>query len=285
MAFEEEEVVDFRLVSTYVPLVMLMLRSVLLLGAAQFAAAALDAHGTLVVTLVAVVYFDALAFRHDRLNQACGFLCPVALCVMQARPRDRECDAGYAQALVYAVDMVWAVSCTSYVAIACYKGLFVVRVVYAGVLWALCAVVHSLATCERLDVQHQIVRTVLYYLTCTLFFYHRHLPALLDRNSHQLSVMHIFYHVFFVQHYVLLGSVLVATLVFGAAYYAEHLRAPVWAAAKAWGGDATAKRAAQRQPPRVVPSTAGAAGALDTPNEAEDLMRELRAAQKMNEQA
>ena len=54
----------------------------------------------------------------------------------------------------------------SYVAIVCYKGMFVVRTVYAAALWALCTIVHALTTCERLDVQHQAVQTVRYYRSC-----------------------------------------------------------------------------------------------------------------------
>ena len=105
----DDEGVDFRLVATYVPLVLLVLRGVLLLTASQFIAALLDAHGALVVTLAAVVYFDALAFRLDRLNQACGFLVPVALCIMQARvplPSASDCDSVYVQAVMWSVDMV-----------------------------------------------------------------------------------------------------------------------------------------------------------------------------------
>ena len=104
-----DEAVDFRLVATYVPLVLLMLRGVLLLTASQFIAALLDAHGALVVTLAAVVYFDAHTFRADRLNQACGFLLPVALCIMQSRvplPSASDCDSVYVQAVMWSVDMV-----------------------------------------------------------------------------------------------------------------------------------------------------------------------------------
>jgi len=244
-----------------VPLVLLVLRAVLLLGAAQLVADVLDARGALIVTLVAVAYFDALAFRNDRLNRACGFLCPVVLCIVQTRATryTNDCDASYAQALVYAVDMTWAVSATSYVAIAAYKGFFVVRVVYAAAVWALLAIMHTLTTCERLDVQHQLMRTVLYYLTCTLYFYHRHAPTL-ERGHHQLSVLHIFYHVFFVQRFVLLGSVLVAGIVFVAVYYSEHVRGQMWTAAsdtRTWTAtvDETAATGACKRARARVPET------------------------------
>ena len=225
MAQLDEEELNFQLVSTYVPLVLLLARSVLLLTAAQFVAEPLEEHGALMLVLVVAVYFDAHVFRHNRLNQACGFLCPVALCVLQGRLRRVDgCDTTFAQVALWAVDMVWAISCTSYVAIVCYKGYFVVRVVYAAATWAVCAILHTMASCVPLDVHHQIVRTVLYYLACTLFFYFRYTATCLERGSrdrscYQQSVLHIFLHVFYVQHYVLLGSVVMASIVFGAAYY------------------------------------------------------------------
>ena len=178
---------------------------------------------------------------------------------------------------------VWAISCTSYVAIVCYKGLFVVRIVYAAAAWALCAIVHALSTCERLDVQHQVVRTLLYYISCTLFFYHRHSPAITDRGSFHLSVVHVFYHVFFVQHYVLLGSVLVAGLVFGAAYYAEHAarlrgaHAPPWRPAAA--ADCSQKGSGEW---RAAGPSEWRATKTDAKADAADMetLRELRAAQQ-----
>ena len=217
----------------------------------------------------------------------------LAIVQTRATRHTRDCDATYALAVLYAVNMTWAVSATSYVAIACYKGLFVVRVAYAAAAWALLAVAHSLAACERLDVQHQLMRTVLYYLTCTLYFYHRHAPTL-ERSHHQLSVLHIFYHVFFVQRFVLLGSVLIAGMVFGAVYYSEHLRGGhLWAACetKSWegvsaGADEAAatgagvavasKRAWARTPP--PPRT-------PLPDAQDDDLMMLRAAQKLCEQA
>lgn len=297
MAAQADDAIDFRLVSTYVPLVLLVLRGVLLLGAAQLVADFLDARGALVVALVAVVYFDALAFSSCRLNKACGFLGPVALCLLQARTtpiESRDCDAGYAQALVYGVDMMWAVSATSYVAIACYKNYFVVRVAHAAATWAVCAILHTLTTCERLDVQHQVMRTVLYYLTCTLYFYHRHAPAL-ERKHHQLSVLHIFYHIFFVQRFILLGSVIIACMVFGALYYSEHLRsahvfpacdAKPWAAPCGVSAGICADEAAATNTGVAVASKRTWARPPPAPADVQDddLMM-LRAAQKLSEQA
>jgi len=294
MAAQADDAIDFRLVSTYVPLVLLVLRGVLLLGAAQLVADFLDARGALAVALVAVVYFDALAFSMCRLNKACGFLCPVALCLLQARTtpvETRDCDAGYAQALVYGVDMVWAVSATSYVAIACYKNYFVVRVAYAAAAWAFCAILHTLTTCERLDVQHQVMRTVLYYLTCTLYFYHRHAPTL-ERKHHQLSVLHIFYHIFFVQRFILLGSIIIACMVFGALYYCEHLRSahPFLACeAKPWASPGVS--AGTGADDAATTNTGVAVASKRTwarpppPDAQDDDLMMLRAAQKLSEQA
>ena len=289
MPAQADDVVDFRLVSTYIPLVLLVLRGVLLLGAAQLVADFLDVRGALVVALVIVVYFDALAFSGCRLNRACGFLGPVALCLLQARtmPVDtRYCDTGYAQALVYGVDMAWAISATSYVAIACYKNYFVVPVTYAAAAWASCAMLHTFTTCEILDVQHQLIRTILYYLTCTLYFYHRHAPAL-ERQNHQLSVLHIFYHIFFVQRFVLLGSIIIAGIVFGALYYSDNIRSPA-CEAKPWAGPSVSAgtcvdEAAATNTGVAVASKRTWARPPTADTQDDDLMM-LRAAQKLNEQ-
>lgn len=266
MSSPGDEPVNFQLVSTYVPLLLLLLRSVLLLTAAHLCAALLEAHGALLVILAVLVYFDAHAFRHNKLNQACGFLCPVALCVLQARVAhgSQDCEATYLQVALWSVDMVWAVSCTSYVAIVCYKGYFVVRVLYAALGWAACAVVHALAACAPLDFPHQLIRTVLYYLTCTLFFYVKCSSPLVDRGSYQFAVLHVFVHIFFVQHYVLLGSVVAAAVVFGAAYYVKV--------------SSSFTRPAHK-PYAVTAYPAPACGDA----ESSDLMRELRAAQKSAE--
>jgi len=268
MSSTEEETVNFQLVSTYVPLLLLLMRSIFLLTAAHLGAAFLEAHGAFVVALVGLVYFDAHAFRNNKLNQACGFLCPVALCVIQARVArySMDCDATYMQVALWTVDMLWAVSCTSYVAIVCYKGYFVVRVMYAALVWAAFAIVHALAECAPLDFHHQVIRTILYYITCTLFFYVKCSATHVDRASYQFAVLHVFVHVFFVQHYVLLGSVVAVGGVFGAAYYV-----------KISGGY-------PRPANKLYVATAYPAG---SPGEAEagDLMRELRAAQRGAETA
>jgi len=224
MASVDDETINFQLVSTYVPLIILLLRSSVLVVTINFVSAVADSANFVLVLLAFLVYFDAHFFRHNRFNQACGFLCPVALCLAltHVTPRRDELAAPYAVLVLWVVDMVWAVSSSSFLGIVSFKGLFVVDVIYAAAWWALCGVVHSLFAPTAVEGAQAVLRAFVYYVLCAVYHYSRHSTVTVDRNVYKLSVGHIFWHVLLVKEYVLLGSIAACLLLFCAVYYLRY---------------------------------------------------------------
>lgn len=225
MASTEDEYANFQLVSTYVPLAMLLLRALSLIFLVPLALTVTNVPSCLFSLICAVVYFDAYLFRHDKLNRACGFLCPIALCLVQVYVIPEQfigCEKPHVIAIQWTVDMCWAVSCTTFVAVVLYKGVFPVDVLHASVAWAGLAVAHFVVQCEQLDTFLIVIRMVVYYLICAAYFFFRNNSVTVDRNMHQQSVMHIYLHIMFVKMYVLIGSVLIGFILFGSIYYLKY---------------------------------------------------------------
>jgi len=236
-----EQDVNFQLVSTYLPLVFLILRAGALVAVMHLISIPPLSANAMIVTLCAVAYFDSLAFRNNKLSCACGNLCPVALCLMVGHLTEKSdsCQETSGLVALWTVDLMWAVSCSSFLGIAVFRGVFVVDVTYASVAWAVCAIIHTQINCHVPDVVQVLARTFVYYISCSVYFYFRN-----EGKNLQPCVMHIFWHILLVKNHVLLASLTATAITTTVVYYNRFTAAP---------------RAAPR-------------------NEGDDLMRELRAA-------
>jgi len=224
MASVDSEEINFQLVSTYVPLILILLRSSVLIAVVNFVATLAESPHFMLLMLFSVVYFDAHLFRLNRFNQSCGFLCPVALCLALTHVASWHGPdvAAHASAALWAVDMAWAVSSSSFVAIVAFKGYVAVDVMYLAACWALCGLAHTLFAAAMPDASQSVLRAALYYVLCAVQHYVKLATVTVDRSVYKLAVGHVFWHVLLVKDYVLLGSIAACVLLFCGVYYVKY---------------------------------------------------------------
>lgn len=271
--------VDFGLVHTYVPLLVLASRALLLVALFRLVVhAGLDGPG-LVVLLGGATYFDAYVFRGDTLNRAAGFLAPVAFFLYTSTHevfrwqsdgadglvRRAPCTASPLVMLYWAVDVLWASSSSMQVAALFLPVRAHVRIQTVACAWSLVLLAHVMLRCDAAPALPEVLlRVLLYYASCVCYFYTSVFTPDVDRNAHCFTVMHVCLHLLFVEPHVLLVSVLVSAGVYSKVYL-EHF-APDYRSLLA-----PAPAHALRGPPH---------GAQARPEAAQDsLLSELRAAQ------
>ena len=261
--------VDFRLVTTYIPVLMLLMRSGLLVVVVDVCQRAVTWPSSLFVLVVVLVYFDAYLFRAQRLNRVCGFLAPVALGVyVSARYTTAvggapltHCAGLHVAAMHWAVDLAWAVTSSFFLASQALHLRLPVDVVSASMVWAACLVAHAILACSYTTPGEVVFRAVFYYVSCMIHYYSMTFLDGIDRNAFAFAVMHVSLHMMFVEVYVLLGSSLVFAFLYARIYYDGMARGRVC------GADPHAPARRSSTPPRGVLV------------ESSDLVRELRLAQ------
>jgi len=254
--------VDFRLVTTYIPVLMLLARSGLLVVVVDVCQRAVTWPSSLFVLVVVVVYFDAYLFRAQKLNRVCGFLAPVALGVyVSTRAPRTHCTGLQVVAMHWAVDLCWAVSSSFFLASHALRLRIPVDVVTASMAWSACLVAHAILACSHTTSAEVVCRAVCYYVSCMIHYYSVSFVDGIDRNALAFSVMHVSLHMMFVEVYVLLGSSLVFAFLYARIYYEGLLRSP------GCGMDL------------LAPAKRSATPCCGTPAEPSELIRELRAAQ------
>ena len=91
-----DNLLDLKLVRSYKPLFLLILRSMMLVITTRLASHMLN-DSSIFALLSVLVYFDALIFWRDALNRASGFLMPTAFvmhvnyCGHEVWPPDSKC--------------------------------------------------------------------------------------------------------------------------------------------------------------------------------------------------
>jgi hypothetical protein len=223
-----EDTLDLNLVRSYLPLLVLMLRSALLVGATLLVAPLLS-EGSVFAVLCVLVYFDALAFWRDALNRAAGFLLPTAFVLyMNQRgdgrwPADTRCLRA-AQVIPYwGTDVAWAASSSVIFVSLCMRVPMRLRIMHVAVTWAGMALAHILLGCVRAMTPTELLsRLMLYYTSCAFFFLSSMVLPGLDRNAHSFTVVHVNLHVLFVELYVLVVSVSISAAAYACIFYQYH---------------------------------------------------------------
>lgn len=195
------------------------MRSVVLVVLCELYSRIMGPRQNLLVVLVVCVYCDAHSWRHDKLNRALGFLCPVALCILSTTDVT-HCSALLAidrslaaQVVYWTVQVVWPLLASYYLAVLGFIDVNNFKKPNEATLAAagmFCLTMH----CVLLMSSHQttaevMVRSVLYYTAGMLFYYSKSKLPSVDRNTHNWMAMHVCIHLLFVDVYVLIASVVV----------------------------------------------------------------------------
>ena len=233
---DEGRLVDFKLVSTYVPMMILLGRALFLTLFFQATLLMGQDNTGLLVVLCVVCYFDAYSFKHDVLNKACGFLLPAAFYLYtnthaavshKAYNKDKDiyCSEIYIIVVYWAVDLVWAASSSIHIASLCWKLRIHLRIQTVACVWSLILTTHVMLRCYKTPSFWEVLlRVVLYYVSCMFYFFTSVFLVGVDRNTHHFTVMHVCLHILFVEPYVLLASALISVCVYSKLYW-EHFAA------------------------------------------------------------
>lgn len=201
---------------------MLMLRGIALCVACEVMYRVIGGRQNLLVLLVVLVYGDAYMWRRHQINRVAGFLCPVALCILTSTdhtlcsPVVRDWDGKLSAMTVYwTLQVVWPLTTAYYFCSIIFK-FKRPREVVLVLVWAVCLNVHCFLLLGGLQKTGEIMlRSMIYYMSATLFYHSKCRLPDVDRNTHNFVTMHMCLHLMFVDVYMLTASV----VVFGALFW------------------------------------------------------------------
>lgn len=208
--------VDFQLVSTYIPVLVLMLRGVGLCVLCEVWYRVLGPRQNLLVVLLVISYSDAYYWRNDKMNSVLGFLCPVVVCLLTTTdhtlcsPRIDRAHARLPEVAVFwTLQVLWPVTSAYYFAAVIFQ-LRRPRELALVAFWMLCLSAH----CVLLLGGHQstgdiMLRCMVYYMFGMLFYHSKARLEAIDRNTHNCMSLHVSLHLLFVDIYIMVPNVAV----------------------------------------------------------------------------
>tara|TARA_B100001758_G_scaffold247962_1_gene269293 strand:+ start:24365 stop:25204 length:840 start_codon:yes stop_codon:yes gene_type:complete len=238
---DSDAIVDFRLVQTYTPAMLLLMRAVMMLCiyaslvvslsvAPIHTQAANVSHRVDIAILVLAcwVYFDAWFFRHDTLSRTAGFLAPPLLLILTMSdhfyPHTRSCSDIVSLVVYYATGILWATSCSFCVIDMLLRMQTRFNIHIASAAWAVACIVLMFVDCRKKGVPELLARTLLYYLIVIVLYFSQTLQPDRERNRFAFGILHTSIHVLFADSYVVAGSVIILFCVF--VYYFNVHRKP-----------------------------------------------------------
>ena len=219
--------VDFQLVSTYVPVIQLVARAMVLVLLFQVAHSVGHDHTGLCVLVCVLCYFDGYCYRTDALNRAAGFLVPPAFYMYTHAPSQNtwvvspvsHCTQMPVLVFYWAVDLLWASSSSMLIASLLCKIRVKLRIQTVACVWSFILLVHVALRCYHPPGFWEIVlRVLLYYVSCVCYFFTSSFVLDTDRHTHTFTVMHVCLHILFVEPFVLVASVVVSGGIYAKLY-------------------------------------------------------------------
>ena len=226
--------VDFKLVTTYLPVLSLIFRALSLIAIVESLSLLRVGSSTLVAATGTLVYWDAHLHRTSQLSVACGGLLPVSGAVLVARLLVRPgegvvtppCTGWEAFLLAWVFDVAWAVTSSFHLTATVVRPVYTHRLM--PVLWSALAVAKVWALCEPMPSYELPFRATLFYISSMLVLYASPFLPDVDRNVHRMTTPHLNLHLLLVQPYILVASVLVFALVLARAFGKVHEGASDW---------------------------------------------------------
>ena len=225
--------VDFRLVASYLPILLLMLRANLLLGGLEFLNLAGFAPNMVMLTAAVLVFWDFYANRNSQVSTLCGgLLIPITVAfttrylVMDyhrcsfLRPAF-ACDSMQSFALELACDAAFAVACSYQLCCLAFQPAYGIK--GAPILWSVLCVGKCWILCAPLSAIEVVVRTTIFYVAYMLLLYAAPFLPTIDRKIHRLTAPLICVHLLLVQWYIVFGSILVYVIVLTKIYTRDTL--------------------------------------------------------------
>ena len=198
---------NFHLVSTYVPVLLLIVRA----GALIVCCAGLKLflQQCSLPIVICLVYWDAYAHQHDKLGQVVCFLVPVALALEIECSTPTLCAQQYTWIFLWATDFMWAISSALFLAYYAFD-MGNLDFKMCAIVWSICFIAHHVTSCNKLQIWEIALRSVFFYVTSMLYLFSQQRST----RPSQFLTPHLAMHILFVQLYVFLGSVVVLIFLF-----------------------------------------------------------------------
>lgn len=179
----------------------------------------------LVCTVLLLAYLDWFCFRLDKISKACGFLAPLALCVLaNANFYSRtECGTGTLLTVVYYVNSIaWATASSYAFANQMLELKYPVHDLVVVILLCINCILHLAVHCEHETLWLVVGRMALYYPITICHWFAQVLISDYDRNRFAFTVLHAGLHLLFVDLYVVAGSIFIFCLVLLYTMHRQH---------------------------------------------------------------
>lgn len=204
---------DFSLVSTYLPVLVLVSRGAMCVAAINWLVVSMGTqHQAVLMLCVSVVYIDCLLMHNNQFDRACGHLCLCALSVL-TQQQYRVCS-NTETVLLLMCDLLWS-ACASVEVVVRTAGVRLhVSTLSKVVICCMFASTRVALNCEAMGLMQGIFRSTLYYILCSLLLLCGPFVPQSERAAalpawHSSSVVYICAHVFFVHLYAVIASVAV----------------------------------------------------------------------------
>lgn len=204
----EHTVHDFALVSTYLPLVLLVARGSLCVVAMHWIAAFSLSVQALTMITTCAVYIDSIVMRHNNFDRACGHLGMCALAVLTQLQTQEPCSNSQTL-FITVLDLVWSASAGVEVILRTTGSKMQAQQTLKTLTCCVFACVRVSMSCNDVNCLHAILRTVLYYVLCALMLLCSVFWPLPDRHLQFSSIVYVCAHVLFVHLYAVVASVAV----------------------------------------------------------------------------
>ena len=230
-----EPSIDFSIVQTYIPGLMLFFRcliflsvyALLVFGMTQETLGHIRSSvrpDIVLFILATLAYFDGFFFRHDNLSRAVGFLAPPLLLIAVMsnciQSSVGQCDDMTSNILYWVASIAWASSST-FCVLDMILRLTSVNIHIMSVGWTVAGLILLYVDCQKKGVLEIATRSLLYYVLATLLWFSQTLQPDVERNRFSYSVLHGPLHILFVNQYVMCASVCIWVLIFIYYYHSQ----------------------------------------------------------------
>lgn len=204
-----QDAVDLALVTTYVPVVFVILRALALLLVHHVLTLCDLEYNVMIYIVAFIVFADYHLLVYDaKFDSACGHLCAVALAIVVYAPSKDPCVLPRT-AVYWSIDMFWAASAALQTAAAALRvapSAAYKHTMAKTCVWGACGIIHVTAACGGRSLFEWSARFVGYFALCSQIYFSKEVLESVDRNQHTFMTPHLSMHVLFTHAYVSISS-------------------------------------------------------------------------------
>lgn len=220
MRWHDNAPYDFSLVSTYFPILFLIIRSTCFVCVIFWISTVtnLRENGIVIIT-TCVVYLDSIFFHEQHFDRACGHLC---VCALSFVTQQHQSVCGNSQNLILlGCDLLWSACVSVEVILRTTRTLKDSQHLQKIFVCCIFICMRVILNCDRLGFMEALLRTFLYNLVCAILLFCSTLMPHSDAILHSNAVVFLCAHIAFVHLYAVLASILFIVCVHGRLVYSK----------------------------------------------------------------